>query len=70
MPRPITRKDLIKKLKLLGFDGPYSGTRHMKMCKGNFCIPIPNKHGDVITTISLGLILKEIGISYKDFINL
>jgi hypothetical protein len=26
--RPLKRRDFIRKLRALGFDGPYSGTRH------------------------------------------
>jgi hypothetical protein len=31
----ISRRDLIKKFKSLGFDGPYSGRKHQFMIKGN-----------------------------------
>ena len=29
--RPLKRRDFIRKLRALGFDGPYSGTRHQFM---------------------------------------
>jgi len=41
---PISRKDLIKKFRNLGFIGPYSGGRHQFMVKGKLKIRIPNPH--------------------------
>lgn len=50
MPRvgSIKRKDLIFYLKQLGFEGPYSGTKHQLMMRGNITLRIPNPHqGDI-----------------------
>ncbi|MEW5987731.1 MAG: type II toxin-antitoxin system HicA family toxin [Chloroflexota bacterium] len=46
MPRlgPISRKDLIRNLRQLGFDGPYSGGKHQIMVKGNITLRLPNPH--------------------------
>jgi hypothetical protein len=41
---PISRKNLIKKFRNLGFSGPYSGGRHQFMVKGELKIRIPNPH--------------------------
>jgi len=41
---PISRKDLIKKFRSLGFSGPYSGGRHQFMVKDTLKIRIPNPH--------------------------
>ncbi len=41
---PIKQKDLVKYLRLCGFDGPYSGGKHPFMIKGNLTITIPNPH--------------------------
>jgi predicted RNA binding protein YcfA (HicA-like mRNA interferase family) len=47
MPKlaPIKRKDLIRYLRNLGFDGPYAGGKHGIMRKGDITQPIPNPHG-------------------------
>ena len=37
---PVKRRDLIRYLKILGFDGPYSGGKHQ------FMVPNPHK-GDI-----------------------
>jgi predicted RNA binding protein YcfA (HicA-like mRNA interferase family) len=45
---PIKRKDLIKYLRALGFQGPYSGGKHQFMVKGEITLSVPNPHkGDI-----------------------
>lgn len=65
MPKitPIKRKDLIKYMRQLGFDGPYSGGNHQFMKKDSLKVRIPNSHeGD----ISKGLLLKILNQSGID----
>lgn len=50
MPRcgPIKRNDLVRFLKQLGFQDPYSGGKHHFMVKGDLTLRIPNPHkGDI-----------------------
>jgi len=42
---PMSRKELISKLKAFGFDGPFRATKHQYMIKGKHKIFIPNPHG-------------------------
>jgi predicted RNA binding protein YcfA (HicA-like mRNA interferase family) len=45
---PIKRRDLIRYLKQLGFDGPYSGGKHQFVSKGDITLRLPNPHqGDI-----------------------
>lgn len=39
--RPLRRRDFIRKLRALGFDGPFSGTRHQFMVSGQHRQTIP-----------------------------
>lgn len=39
--RPLKRRDFIRKLRALGFDGPFSGTRHQFMIFGHHRQAIP-----------------------------
>lgn len=39
--RPLKRHDFIRKLRALGFDGPFSGTRHQFMILGHHRQTIP-----------------------------
>ena len=50
---PISHNDLIRRLKMFGFDGPYSGGKHLYMLKGKLRLTIPNPHR---REISVGLL--------------
>ena len=39
---PCKRKDFIRRLRKLGFDGVYSGTRHQFMIFGQFRLTVPS----------------------------
>jgi len=39
---PCKRRDLIQRLRKLGFDGPYSGTRHQFLVYGQHRLAIPS----------------------------
>jgi hypothetical protein len=39
--RPLKRRDFVRKLRSLGFAGPYSGTRHQFMTFGSYRQTIP-----------------------------
>ena len=48
MPRPVSRRELIRRLRELGWEGPFPGGTHVHMAKGPVQIPIPNPHrGDI-----------------------
>ncbi len=45
---PIKRRELIRRLKQLGFTGPHTGGKHEYMVKGKIRLALPNPHqGDV-----------------------
>jgi len=45
---PISRRELLRTLRLLGFQGPYSGGKHQFMIRGNVTVRAPNPHdGDI-----------------------
>ena len=70
MPKPVPVKKLIQNLHSLGFDGPYSGGRHMFMIKGNLKLRIPNPHQGDISKSLLSEILRQAGISLNQWNNL
>ncbi|MFA0751336.1 MAG: hypothetical protein SLRJCFUN_001739 [Candidatus Fervidibacter sp.] len=65
---PVSRRELIRKLRRLGFEGPFSGKKHEYMRKGNIRIIIPNPHGRDIGTVLLRQILKQAGISIEEWL--
>lgn len=65
---PISRRELIKRFKDLGFEGPYSGGRHQFMIKGTLKVRIPNPHkSEDISDSLLQEILRQAGISKTEF---
>ena len=67
MARGIGWLKLVEKFRQLGFDGPYSGGRHLFMIKGDLKIRIPNPHGSDISAALVSEILRQAGISVVDW---
>jgi len=68
---PLARRVLIKKLKKLGFNGPFSATRHEYMIKDKHKIFIPNPHKNKeIGLVIIKEIIKQLNIDKNEFINL
>ncbi|MEI2761394.1 MULTISPECIES: type II toxin-antitoxin system HicA family toxin [Methanothrix] len=65
----VSRRDLIKRLKSLGFSGPYAGPDHAFMVRGFARIRIPNPHKQEIGISLLVEILREGGISREEWLS-
>ena len=65
---PVTRRELIKRLRALGSDGPFPGAKNQHMVKGEIQLTIPNPHGGVIGVNLLKIILNEAGISREEWL--
>ncbi|MEI2689567.1 MAG: type II toxin-antitoxin system HicA family toxin [Anaerolineae bacterium] len=63
---------VIRKLRRLGFDGPYGGGRHvfMRHPDSEVKIPIAVHKGRDIPVGTLASILKQAGVSVKDWLDL
>ncbi len=59
---PIKREELVRYLRVLGFEGPYSGKKPQFMLKGVVRLRIPNPHQRDIGKELLSRILKQAGI--------
>jgi len=64
---PVKRADLVKYLRKYGFDGPYSGGKHLFMIKGDLTLTIPNPHQKDIGKELLNRILRQAGISKEEW---
>ncbi|OYV98997.1 MAG: hypothetical protein B7X11_05665 [Acidobacteria bacterium 37-65-4] len=64
---PTRRRDLIATLRRLGFTGPVSGGKHQFMTRGDVVLTIPNPHRQDIGIGLLSVILRQAGISRKDW---
>ena len=68
MPSGISRRELIRKFRALGYSGPFSGGRHQFMISGGKKIRIPNPHGS--GDVGSGLvkeILRQASISDEEW---
>ena len=63
MLKNISWRKLVQKFRRLGFDGPYSGGRHLFMIKNNLKVHIPNLHRGDISKHLVAEILRQAGIS-------
>jgi len=70
MPRNISWRKLVQNFRKLGFEGPYSGGRHLFMKKGSLKIHIPSKHKGDISTGLINEILRQAGIDKQGWDNL
>ena len=67
---PVSRDELIRKMRNLGFDGPFVGGTHQYMEPGNLDVSIPNPHRADIGIGLLASILRQAGIAREDWLNL
>jgi len=70
MPKlpPCSRRELIKKLRRLGFTGPFGGGKHSYMKKYNYRQIIPNPHQSDIDSEFLKELLNQAGISVEEWL--
>ena len=67
---PVSRRELIRRLGKLGFDGPYPGSRHDVMARGDISIITPNSHkGEDIGPNLITKTLLQAGISRQDWLD-
>lgn len=64
---PISRTNLIRGLRALGFAGPLPGGRHAFMVRGELRLAIPNPHPGGIGVNLLGRILRQAGVSREEW---
>ncbi len=64
---PISRIELIRCLRRLGFAGPFSGGKHQFMVRDDCTIRIPNPHQGDIRRGLLSRILRQAGVSKEEW---
>ncbi len=71
---PVKRKELIRYLRKLGFEGPFSGGKHQFMLKDKLRLTLPNPHQQEISQALLQRFLsrprlqKKYGRFYEAFL--
>ena len=69
MPKlsPVSFSELVRKLKTLDFEGPFSGGKNLFMVKGDLRLTIPNPHRQDIGIDLLKKILRQGGIQRDEW---
>lgn len=66
---PISRRDLIRRLKAFGWKGPFAGGKHQYMINGPLQLTIPNPHGGRDIGVNLlKIILDEASITRDEWL--
>ncbi len=60
---PISWRQLVRKLKKFGFEGPFQESKHPYMIKGDLVLTIPNPHEKEISVDLLKRILRQADIA-------
>ena len=70
MPKlnPISWNDLVRRLRKFGFDGPYQQVKYPYMVRGSLVLTVPNPHKKEIGVDLLTRILKQAGVSRKNWL--
>ncbi len=71
MPKlsPVSWRSFVFKLRTLGWAGPYQEGKHPYMIKKNLTLTIPNPHAGDIGVDLLLRILRQAGISRKEWLS-
>ena len=56
---PVKRSEFVRRVRKLGFEGPYSGTRHQFLVSGNHRLTVPSNAE--FSVPQLRLLLREVG---------
>jgi len=69
MPKltPVKWRDLVQRLRALGFEGPFAGGKHLYMVKGDQVLTVPNPHRQEIDVDLLRRILRRADISRQEW---
>ena len=64
----ISWKDLVRRLRKFGFDGPYQQGKHPYVIRGSLVLTVPNPHKKEIGVDLPTRILKQAGVSRKNWL--
>ena len=64
---PVSRRELVRNLRLLGFEGPFSGGKHQFMIRGDVTVRVPNPHDGDIGLGLLARVLRQAGVERTEW---
>jgi predicted RNA binding protein YcfA (HicA-like mRNA interferase family) len=64
----VSWNELVRRLRALGFEGPYAGGRHPQMRRGDLSLILPNPHEGDIGVGLLVRVLRQAGVSREEWL--
>jgi len=64
----VSWNELVRRLRALGFEGPYAGGRHPQMRRGHLSLILPNRHEGDIGVGLLVRVLRQAGVSREEWL--
>ncbi len=65
---PVSWREMVRRFKNLGFDGPYQGGKHPYLVKGDLVLTLSNPHRGEIGIDLLARILKRAEVTRDEWI--
>lgn len=65
---PVSRRELVRKLRVLGFEGPFPGGKHQWMRRDRLRVTIPNPHRSAIDPGLIRRILRQADIRVEEWL--
>ena len=65
--RSVSRREIVRRLRKLGFDGPFIGGHHEFMERGDRRVIVPNPHRGNPSVDLLARILRQAGVSAEEW---
>jgi predicted RNA binding protein YcfA (HicA-like mRNA interferase family) len=69
MPKlsPVSWREFVRRLQILGFEGPYGGGKHPYLVKDELVLTIPNPHREKIGVDLLSRLLRQAEVSRREW---
>lgn len=64
---PVSRQELVDRLRTFGYAGPYAGGRQEFMLRGEVRLILPNPHRGELSVDLIARILRQAGISRRQW---
>jgi predicted RNA binding protein YcfA (HicA-like mRNA interferase family) len=68
--KPVSHRELVSRLRSLGFSGLFSGGKHLFMIKKDLRLTIPNPHKGQIGIDLLVRVLRQAGVSKEEWLGI
>ena len=65
---PVSRRELVRRLRVLGFEGPFAGAKHQFVVRGDRSIRIPNPHGSDVGVPLLRELPRQAGFAPEEWL--